>query len=61
VSGAHYEAVTERDGIHVRVIVDLTDEAMYADADELAEAASIHVSRISREIREARSRAQVPF
>lgn len=60
MSGAHYEGVIERDGTHVRVIVDLTGDAMYNDADELAEATAATATRLLGQIRSARD-SSVPF
>jgi hypothetical protein len=37
MAGAHYEAEVERDGINVRVVVDLTGDAVYNDMDEIGE------------------------
>lgn len=62
VSGARYEAETSRDGINVRVVVDLTQQAVdiYGpDVDELGETVGGETSRILRIVISRRQKA--PF
>lgn len=61
MSGAHYEAEVERDGVNVRVVIDFTHEARNrygADVDENGEHAGGQASRIAREVI---ARGEVPF
>lgn len=58
--GARYEVHVERNGVEVRVVVDLTDEVSYADADELADVAGNTAGRLLNQIHRNRE-AAVPF
>lgn len=60
MSGAHYEAEVERAGINVRIVVDLTEAATYADQDELGETLGQQSVTILRQIERASSQ-DVPF
>lgn len=58
--GATYEASASRDGVEVRVVVDLTDEATYADVDEIGEWIGQQSAGIARRIIQTRIDS-VPF
>jgi len=65
VTGAHYEAEIEREGVAVRVAIDVTRDAYHDDADETAEALGSDAARIlGRYLRNrtaARNARDAPF
>ena len=59
--GARYEAEIEREGVNVRVVVDIVGEHMHRDVDEASEIVSMAATQVSARVRESISRGQLPF
>lgn len=53
--GASYEAVVEREGVRVRVEIEIDGSMSYPDADENGETAGVEAVRIMRKIHERRA------
>jgi hypothetical protein len=58
---ARYEAEIEREGVNVRVVVDIIGQHMHRDVDETSELASMAATRLASQVRESIARAQIPF
>lgn len=59
--GARYETEIEREGVNVRVVVDIVGEHMHKDVDETQEIASMAATQVSTRVRESIARGQLPF
>lgn len=58
-TGARYEAEIEREGVNVRVVVDVVGEHMHPDVDETQELASMAAVRLAGNVRESIARGQL--